>query len=53
MGHCLGTIVGEETISSFSFATCFCWIEGVEVGLVAVALCSPFENIVKRLNFSV
>jgi hypothetical protein len=41
---------------SFRFAatlsTCFCWIEGVwgESVVVAVSLCSPFEQIVKKLN---
>jgi hypothetical protein len=53
MGHCVGMIIVEETISSFSFAICFCWIEGVEVAMVAVALCASFEKIVKRMNFAV
>jgi hypothetical protein len=37
------------------FLTCFCWIEGVwaKAVLVAVSLCSPFEQIVKKLNFVV
>jgi hypothetical protein len=42
-GHCVGTIVVEETISSFSFAICFCWIKGVEVALVVVAFYASFE----------
>jgi hypothetical protein len=35
--------------------TCFCWIKGVwvEVVVVAVSFCSPFEQIVKKLNFVV
>jgi hypothetical protein len=37
------------------FSTCFCWIEGAwaEVVVVAMSLCSPFEHIVKKLNFVV
>jgi hypothetical protein len=37
------------------FSTCFYWIEGawVEVVVVAISLCSPFEQIVKKLNFLV
>jgi hypothetical protein len=53
MGHCVGTIVGEETISSFSSAICFCWIEGVEAAVVVVAFCASFEQTVKRMNFAV
>jgi hypothetical protein len=53
MGHCVGTIVGEEEISSFPSAICFYWIEGVEAAVVAVAFCSSFEQIVKRLNLAV
>jgi hypothetical protein len=53
MGHCVGTIVGEETISSFSSAIFFCWIEGVEAVVVVVALCASFEQTVKRMNFAV
>jgi hypothetical protein len=36
-------------------STCFCWIEGawVEAVVVAVSFCSPFEQIVKKLNFVV
>jgi hypothetical protein len=48
-GHCVGTIIGEETIS----AICFCWIEGVEAAVVAVAFCASFEKTVKRMNFAV
>jgi hypothetical protein len=33
----------------------FCWIEGAwaEVVVFAVSFCSPFEQIVKKLNFAV
>jgi hypothetical protein len=36
-------------------STCFCWIEGAwaEAVVVAVSFCSPFEQIVKKLNFVV
>jgi hypothetical protein len=36
-------------------STCFCWIEGawVEAVVVAVSFCSPFEQIVKKMNFVV
>jgi hypothetical protein len=53
MGHCVGTIVGEDTISSFSSTIYFCWIEGVEVAVVVVVLCASFEHTVKRMNFAV
>jgi hypothetical protein len=53
MGNCVGTIIGEETISSFSSPICFCWIEGTKVVVVAVAFCASFEQIVKKLNFVV
>jgi hypothetical protein len=45
--HCVGTIVGEETF----FVIYFCWIEGVEAALVAVAFCASFEQNVKRMDF--
>jgi hypothetical protein len=34
---------------------CFCWIEGAwgKAVVVAVSFCSPFEQIVKKLNFAV
>jgi hypothetical protein len=37
------------------FLTCFFWIEGVwvEAVVVAVSFYSPFEQIVKNLNFVV
>ena len=53
MGHCVGTIVGEETISSFSSTIFFCWIEGVEAVVVVVVFCASFEQTVKRMNFVV
>jgi hypothetical protein len=36
-------------------STCFCWIEGAwaEAVVVAVSFYSPFEQIVKKLNFVV
>jgi hypothetical protein len=52
-GHCVGTIVGEETLSAFSSVIFFCWIEGVEAAVVVVAFCASFENAVKRMNFAV
>jgi hypothetical protein len=38
-----------------TLSTCFCWIEGAwgEAVVVAVSFCSPFEQIVKKLNFAV
>jgi hypothetical protein len=38
-----------------TLSTCFYWIEGAggEAVVVAVSLCSPFEQIVKKLNFAV
>jgi hypothetical protein len=53
MGHCVGTIVGEETISSVSSTIYFCWIEGVEAAVVVVVFCASFEQTVKRMNFAV
>jgi hypothetical protein len=53
MGHCVGTIVGEETISYVSSTICFDWIEGVEDELVVVVFCASFEHNVKRMNFAV
>jgi hypothetical protein len=43
MGHYVGTIVGEETISSFSSEIFFCWIEGVEDVVVVVDFYASFE----------
>jgi hypothetical protein len=53
MEHYVGTIVGEETISSASLTIYFFWIEGVEVSVVVVVLCLSFEQTVKRMNFPV
>jgi hypothetical protein len=40
---------------SATLSTCFYWTEGVwgEAVVVAVSFCSPFEQIVKKLNFVV
>jgi hypothetical protein len=40
---------------STTLSTYFCWIEGAwgEVVVVAMSFCSPFEQIVKKLNFAV
>jgi hypothetical protein len=53
MGHCVGPIVGEETISLVSSTICYCWIEGVEAVVVVVVFCASFEQTVKRMNFVV
>ena len=38
-----------------ALSTCFCWIEGVvaEAVVAAVSFCSPFEQIVEKMNFLV
>jgi hypothetical protein len=38
-----------------TLSTLFCWIEGAwgEVVVVPMSFCSPFEQIVKKLNFAV
>jgi hypothetical protein len=38
-----------------TLSTCFYWIEGAwdEVVVVPMCFCSPFEQIVKKLNFAV
>jgi hypothetical protein len=38
-----------------TLSTCFWWIEGVwvEAVVVAVSFCSPFEQIVEKMNFVV
>jgi hypothetical protein len=40
---------------SIALSTCFCWIEGArgKAVVVAVSFYSPFEQIVKKLNFAV
>jgi hypothetical protein len=45
----------ESVFFVATFLTCFYWREGAwgEVVMVAVSLCSPFEPIVKKLNFVV
>jgi hypothetical protein len=45
----------ESLCFDASLSTCFYWIEGAwgEAVVVAVSLCSPFEHIVKKLNFAV
>jgi hypothetical protein len=55
IGQLVGTIVGEEPISSFSSATYFCWKERswAKAAVVAVSFYSYFEQIVKRMNFTV
>jgi hypothetical protein len=53
MGHCVGTIVGEEKISSFSSKNCFSWIGGVEAVVVVVVFCESFKKTVKMMNFAV
>jgi preprotein translocase subunit SecF len=53
MGHGVGTLVGEETISSFSSTICFCWIEGVVSTMVVAVVCAYFKKNVKRMNFVV
>jgi hypothetical protein len=53
MGHCVGIIVGEETISYVSLIIYFCWIEGVEAAVVVVVFCAFFEQTLKRMDFVV
>jgi hypothetical protein len=53
MGHCVGTIVGEEKISSVSSTICFLWIKGVEAVVVVVVFYASFEQTMKRMNFVV
>jgi hypothetical protein len=48
--------VQKESLCFYStLSTCFSWIEGVggETVVVAMSFCSPFEQIVKKLNFAV
>jgi hypothetical protein len=48
--------VKKEFLCFFAtLLTCFCWIEGAggETVVVAMSFCSPFEQIVKKLNFAV
>jgi hypothetical protein len=45
----------ESLCFAATLSTCFCWIEGAggEAVVVVVSFCSPFEQIVKKLNFAV
>jgi hypothetical protein len=45
----------ESLCFAAALSTCFCWIEGAwgEAVVVAVSFYSPFEQIVKKLNFAV
>jgi hypothetical protein len=48
--------VQKESLCFFAtLSTCFYWIEGAggEVVVVAVSFYSPFEQIVKKMNFAV
>jgi hypothetical protein len=48
--------VQNESLHSVAiFSAYFYWLEGVwaEAIVLAVSLCSPFEQIVKKLNFAV
>jgi hypothetical protein len=53
MGNYVGTILGEETISSVSLTIYFCWIKGVEAAVVVVVFYASFGQTVKRMNFAV
>ena len=45
----------EYLCFAVTFLNFFCWIEGAggEAVVVVVSFCSPFEQIVKKLNFAV
>jgi hypothetical protein len=45
----------ESLCFSATLSTYFCWIEGAwdEVVVVALSFCSPFEQIMKKLNFEI
>jgi hypothetical protein len=45
----------ESSCFAATFLTCFCWIEGdlAEAVVAAVSFCSPFEQIVEKMNFLV
>jgi hypothetical protein len=45
----------ESSCFAATLSTCFCWIEGAlaEAVVVAVSFCSPFEQIVEKMNFLV
>ena len=44
----------ESLCFAATLSTYFCWIEGAwgKVVVIAVSFCSPFEQIVKKLNFA-
>jgi hypothetical protein len=48
-------VQNESFLFAETLSTCFCWIEGAggETVVVAVSFSSPFEHIVKKLNFPV
>jgi hypothetical protein len=45
----------ESLYFTATFSTYFYWIEGAwgKAVVVAVSFCSPFEHIVKKINFAV
>jgi hypothetical protein len=45
----------EYSCFAATLSTCFCWIEGAwaEAVVAAVSFCSPFEQIVEKMNFVV
>jgi len=45
----------ESSCFATTLSTCFCWIEGAlaEAMVAAVSFCSPFEQIVEKMNFLV
>jgi hypothetical protein len=45
----------ESSCFAATLSTCFCWIEGAlaEAVVDAVSFCSPFEQIVEKMNFLV
>jgi hypothetical protein len=45
----------ESSCFVATLSTCFCWIEGAlaEAVVAAVSFCSPFEQIVEKMNFLV
>jgi hypothetical protein len=45
----------ESSCFAATLSTCFCWIEGAlaEAVVATVSFCSPFEQIVEKMNFVV
>jgi hypothetical protein len=45
----------ESSCFAATLSTCFCWIEGAlaEAVVATVSFCSPFEQIVEKMNFLV